>query len=263
MISDLIYIIILSIIEGITEWLPISSTAHLILADELLIGLNVNPSVINEEFKMLFDVLVQFGAILAVVVVFPKKFNPLKNINLWIKIFISIIPIVIVAVVFDDLIYNYFYNVTSISIVLIIYGVIFILVSIKKEGIKKEVSYKDAFYIGVIQTLSVIPATSRSGVTLSGLSLMGYNLTESTRYSFLLAVPIIFGATVFKSFKYFLINSLSLKQVILLFIGMSIAFLISLFVIKKLMALIKKSGLMLFGIYRIILGMIILIFRRG
>lgn len=272
LIIDLIYAVILGIVEGITEWLPISSTAHIIIIEKLFYASKTPPSFSN-EFLLMFDVVIQLGAIFAVVIIYFKKLYPFKyndneydqkeKITIWLKVIISCIPVVIIGLLLDDFITSYFYNLFVIAITLILYGILFIVVENKnkKAHIKsiKNVGIKDAGIIGCAQVLSLIPGTSRSGVTILSGMLLGFDRTSSAEYSFYLSVPIMFGASIYKLIKYVFNFKIMMKEVIILVIGMIVAMLISLIVIKNLLNYIKKHGFKVFGIYRIILGIVILV----
>lgn len=263
MIFDLIYVIILGIIEGITEWMPISSTAHLIIAEEFL------SSSFTTEFKEMFAVVIQLGAIFAVIILYFKDLWPFERrklkidaIKRWKLIVISIIPIVILGLLLDDYVTSMFYNTLTIAITLIVYGVVFIVVeNYKKQSkFKNEVTPRDALIIGTFQVLAIIPGTSRSGITIISSMLLGVNRSESVKYSFFLSVPIMFGASILKICKYLLNYTITLNEVLLLLIGMSVAMLISLFVLKFFIKFIQKYTFKVFGIYRILLGIILLLF---
>lgn len=265
--------IILGIIEGITEWLPISSTGHMILVDEFL-RLNV-----STEFKELFLVVIQLGAILAVPVIFFEKLNPFskgksqdekKNTwSLWSKVIVGIIPAGLVGVVLDDLIDEYFYNYIVVSIALIIYGIAFLLIERTKKARDNQyviesvdaITYKDAIKIGLFQTLSLIPGTSRSGSTILGGMLVGVNRTASAEFSFFMAIPIMLGASLLKILK-FAVSGITAtpSEIWLLIVGILVSFAVSLFAIKFLMDFVKRHSFSAFGIYRIALGVIVIIF---
>lgn len=265
--------IILGIIEGITEWLPISSTGHMILVDEFL-KLDV-----STEFKELFLVVIQLGAILAVPVIFFEKLNPFskgksqdekKNTwSLWGKVIVGIIPAGLVGVVLDDLIDEYFYNYIVVSIALIIYGIAFLLIERTKKARDNQyaiesvdaITYKDAIKIGLFQTLSLIPGTSRSGSTILGGMLVGVNRTASAEFSFFMAIPIMLGASFLKILK-FAVSGITATsfEIWLLIVGILVSFAVSLFAIKFLMDFVKRHSFSAFGIYRIALGVIVIIF---
>lgn len=265
-IIEILKIIILGIIEGITEWLPISSTGHLILADEFI---KLNQS---DEFKEMFMVVIQLGAILAVVLVYWKKIFPfsfkdknhfvkMDKIILWCKIVVASIPAAL-CVLIDDEIDRLFYNYKTVAIMLIVYGILFIIVeNVKKDSKPKvtklsELTYKTAILIGVCQALAVIPGTSRSGATIIGALLLGTSRYVATEFTFFLAIPAMFGASFIKVLK-FGINFTN-TELITLIVGMAVAFVVSIFAIKFLVGYIKKNDFKVFGYYRIILGIIVL-----
>lgn len=265
---DILKVIIIAIVEGISEWLPISSSGHMLLLDEF-IKLNM-----SENFKELFFVVIQLGAILAVIVLFFKKIFPLKThekrlildkniICLWMKIIIACIPGAIMTVLFDDYIENNLHTPFVISLMLVIYGIIFILIESlykKKERVHsvEELSYKHSFIIGFFQVLSLIPGTSRSGATIVGALLIGINRSVASEFTFFLAIPVMFGMSFIKLLKLGFI--FSVNEVILLLIGTIFAFLVSLLVIKFLINFVKKHDFKIFGVYRIIIGMILLLY---
>lgn len=263
---DIIKVIILGIIEGITEWLPISSTGHMILVNEFL-KLNVTP-----EFMEMFLVVIQLGAILAVIFMFFKKLNPFKKdkqertdtINLWIKVIIGCIPAGIIGLLFDDKIDELFYNATTVSITLIIYGVLFIIIENLRKNKKSttislaNITPKLAIYIGLFQLLSLIPGTSRSGATILGGLMLGLDRSVAAEYTFFLAIPVMFGASLLKILKFGLIFTTS--EILILIIGMATAFIVSILTIKYLLKYIKKNDFKIFGIYRIILGIIVILY---
>lgn len=274
MILDIIYAIILGIVEGVTEWLPISSTAHLILFGKLFNPIIDTTEVFTVEFSLMSDVVIQLGAILAVVIVYFKKLYPFKfndkeyskldKLDIWKKVIVSCLPVVLFGVLLDEMVIDIFYNLPTISLMLIIYGVIFILIETsKKKRIYvfdvKEISYQKAFVIGLLQILAIIPGTSRSGITIIGATLIGCSKKSATEYSFFLAIPIMVGATALKLFKYLFEYHLTIKQIIILLIATIVSFGVSLFVVKRLLSFIKKFSFKIFGLYRIILGVLILV----
>lgn len=267
-IIEILKVIFLGIVEGITEWLPISSTGHMLLVDEF-ITLNM-----SEEFKEMFFVVIQLGAIIAVVVMFWNKMWPfqfkdksqpkvkMNTINMWIKVVVACIPSAVLGLLFDDLLEEYFGNAVTIAIMLIVYGIAFILVENwnKKRTPKVEalddISYKTAFIIGMFQVLSMIPGTSRSGATIVGALLIGVSRTAAAEFTFFLAVPTMVGASLLKLVKFgFAFTS---AELITLAIGMVVAFVVSVLCIKFLMSFIKKHDFKPFGWYRIVLGIIVL-----
>ncbi len=269
-IIEFFKVIILGIVEGITEWLPISSTGHMILVDEFL-RLSV-----NEDFKNLFLVVIQLGAILAVVVLFWNKLWPFgydehkivikKNIfDMWFHVIVSCIPAIIIGLPFDDFFEKYLYNYVVVALALIVFGVAFIIIENKNKDMRpkinsiSQISYKTAFIIGLFQLIAaVFPGTSRSGATILGALLIGVSRTVAAEYTFFLAVPVMAGASLLKVVKYGF--NYSLIEVCYLLVGMAVAFLVSVFVIKFLMSYIKKHDFKVFGWYRIALGLLVLVY---
>lgn len=261
---ELLKIIVLSIVEGITEWLPVSSTGHLILFEELL---KLNQS---ETFKTTFLILVQLGAILAVVILYFNKLNPynfkkrqLKSstLNLWGKVLVASIPAAVIGLAFDDIIEKYLLNPTVVAIMLILYGVGFILVERRKQPATinqlNQLTYKQALLIGSFQVLALVPGTSRSGATILGGLLLKIRRSIIAEFSFFMAIPVMFGASFLKLIKTGL--SFNLIEWLLLVAGMISAFLVSWFAIKFLMNYIKKHDFQVFGRYRIVLGLLVLV----
>ena len=266
---EILKAIFLGIVEGITEWLPISSTGHMILVDEF-IRLNI-----SEEFKEMFFVVIQLGAILAVPVLFFNKLNPFSKKKsasekratwqLWFKVIVGALPAAIIGVLLDDLLDKYLYTYYVVAIALIVYGVAFIFVERLKKSSSfrvervEELSYKDALIIGWYQVLSLIPGTSRSGSTILGGMLSGVSRTASAEFSFFMAIPIMLGASGLKILKFMMdgFTATSL-EIALLLIGIVVSFLVSLFAIKFLMDFVKRHSFKPFGVYRIILGVLVL-----
>ena len=263
--------ILFGIVEGITEWLPISSTGHMILLDEF-INLNV-----SEEFYKLFEVVIQLGAILAVVIIyfktiFPWGFNKTKEetkdtLNLWGKILVACIPAAVIGILFDDWLDAHLYNAVVVSLTLIIYGIVFIVMESKKIGSQKtkklnDITYKQALGVGAFQLLSLIPGTSRSGSTIIGGLAIGLERSVAAEFTFFLAIPVMAGASLLKLVKYILKVGLVFKtsELIILGIGCLVAFIVSILVIKFLMNYIRKHDFKVFGYYRIILGIIFLLY---
>lgn len=283
---------LLGIVEGITEWLPISSTGHLILVDEFV---KLNQS---EEFMKMFNVVIQLGAILAVVVLYWSKlwpFHTKKNapkrswfanqadhgfmkgvqtfcnnycymdkIVLWLKIVLACIPAMVVGIPFDDWMEKHFHNATVVALALIIYGVIFIVIeNYNKRRTPRivtlsDLSFKDAFLIGVFQVLSLIPGTSRSGSTIIGGILIGASRELAAEFTFFLAIPVMFGASLIKLLKFGL--AFTSVELAVLIVGMVVAFGVSILAIKFLMGYIKKHDFKVFGWYRIVLGLLVLLY---
>ena len=270
-ILEIIKSIILGIVEGINEWLPISSTGHMILLDEF-IKLEVSP-----EFMELFLVVIQLGAILAVPILFFNKINPFsrgKNEaekratwSLWGKVIVGVIPAAVIGVFLDDVIEEKFYNYVVVSIALIVYGVIFILIEklgkARAPRVEKveDLTYADALKIGAFQVLSLIPGTSRSGSTIMGGLIGGVSRTASAEFSFFMAIPVMLGASALKILKFMLEGfSATTDEIILLLVGMAVSFIVSLAAIKFLMEFVKRHDFKPFGIYRIALGVVVILY---
>lgn len=265
---ELLKVIFIGIVQGITEWLPVSSTGHMILADEF-VKLQVSP-----QFLELFLVVIQLGSILAVLVLYFHKLNPFSpkktaaektaTLHLWGKVIVGVLPAAVIGLLFDDILNEIFYNPTTVTVTLIVYGVLFILLenrnrkaSFKINGLE-ELSYKTALYIGLFQLLSLIPGTSRSGSTILGAMLIGASRYVAAEYSFFLAIPVMFGASLLKMLKFGF--SYTGAEVVILLTGMVVAFLVSVLAIKFLMGYIKKHDFKAFGYYRIVLGIIVAIY---
>ena len=282
---EILKAILFGIVEGITEWLPISSTGHMIILEELL---DVK-SIYGEAFWSLFLVVIQLGAIVAVVVCFFNKLNPFfgKSLSnpdelkskeekksiwiLWAKVIVACLPAAIVGLVLDDILDKYLYNSIVVAITLIIYGGFFIGLEIwnRKREFKiistNSLSWKMAFFIGCFQLLALIPGTSRSGVTILGAMLLLCNREVASEFSFYLSIPVMLGASLLKCVKFFLDgNQIITEQALFLLIGCVVAFGVSMLVIKLLMSFIKKHDFKPFGIYRIALGvLLIILFAAG
>ena len=267
---ELLKAVLFGIVEGITEWLPISSTGHLILLNEF-ITLNV-----SEEFGSMFDVVIQLGAILAVIVLFFHKLNPFapsksagekkQTWDLWFKVIAAIIPSGVVGVLLDDWMDANLHNGIVVSIALIVYGVAFILVERKNQGkhLKMitdvhDIDYKTALLIGAFQCLSLIPGTSRSGSTILGAILIGVGRSAGAEFSFFMAIPTMLGASAIKGLKFILSGvSATGTEIGVLVVGSVVSFIVSLLVIKGLMEYVRKHSFAAFGVYRIILGAAVL-----
>lgn len=269
-IIEILKIIFLGIVEGITEWLPISSTGHMLLVDEFL-QLNA-----GSEFKEMFFVVIQLGAILAVVILFWGKMFPFQfkdksspiikkeTFSIWFKVVVACIPGAVVTLLFDDYIEAHLHTPTVIAAALIIYGAAFIVIESRNkkrtpriEGLN-NISYATALAIGLFQVLSIIPGTSRSGATIIGALIIGVSRTAAAEFTFFLAVPVMLGLSAIKLLKFGL--AFTSAELITLLLGMVVAFLVSLLVIKFLMGYIRKHDFKAFGWYRIILGIIVLIY---
>lgn len=266
--------ILFGIVEGVTEWLPISSTGHMILLEKICAFKDVNP-----EFFEMFLVVIQLGAIMAVIVMFWNKLWPFKqvkntegkkvvklrkaSVNLWLKVLVGSIPAGVLGLIFDDLLDKYLYNHITVAITLIVYGILFIIIEhinkTKKPRVRKltDLTYKDAILIGLFQALSLIPGTSRSGSTILGGITIGTSRTVASEFTFFLAVPAMLGASALKLLKFGF--NFSVMEFVILINGMIVAFAVSLLVIRFLMNFIKKHNFNVFGIYRIILGAIVLL----
>lgn len=268
-IIEILKAILFGIVEGITEWLPISSTGHMILLDEF-INLKV-----TDEFYDLFQVVIQLGAILAVVIMYFKTICPFgfeKNKeeqkstwNLWGKILVACLPAAIIGILFDDWLDEHLYNSVVVSLTLIIYGIIFIVIESKKFGKREtkdldKITYKQALGIGAFQLLSLIPGTSRSGSTIIGGLILGLERSVAASFTFFLAIPVMVGASLLKLLKYILKVGFIFQtgELLLLGVGCLVAFIVSILIIKFLMNYIRKHDFKVFGYYRIVLGIIVL-----
>ncbi|MEG0022023.1 MAG: undecaprenyl-diphosphate phosphatase [Bacilli bacterium] len=267
---EILKVIFLGIVEGITEWLPISSTGHMLLVDEF-ISLNF-----SESFKEMFFVVIQLGAILAVVLIFFKKMFPFQfkdktkpiiekdTFSLWFKVVVACIPGAIVTLLFDDFIEAHLKTPIVIALTLIFYGIIFIVIENWNKQRKPKVNdiskitYKQALMIGLFQVLSIIPGTSRSGATIIGSLLIGVSRTAAAEFTFFLAVPVMFGLSALKILKFGF--NFAFFELFVLVIGMVVAFTVSVFIIKFLMNYIKKHDFKVFGWYRIGLGILVLLY---
>ncbi len=269
---DILKAVLFGIVEGITEWLPISSTGHMILLNEFV------TMDVSEQFWYMFLVVIQLGAILAVVILYWNKIWPFRKkkpgkpivkksiINLWIKIIVACIPAAIVGVLVDEALDALFYNYTCVSIALIVFGIAFILIENWNKGKSpkitslKELDYRTVILIGVFQLIAAIfPGTSRSGATIVGALLLGVSRTVAAEFTFFLAIPVMFGASLLKVLKFVASGiAISGMEVTILLVGMVVAFLVSVFVIRFLMGYIKKHDFKVFGWYRIVLGILVL-----
>lgn len=267
---ELLKAVLFGIVEGITEWLPISSTGHLILLDEF-VTLNV-----SDAFKSMFDVVIQLGAILAVIVLFFHKLNPFApsksreekdaTWQLWFKVVVAIIPSGLVGVLLDDWMDEHLHNAVVVSIALIVYGVAFLLVERRNQGKHlrvigdvNDIDYKMAVMIGLFQCLSLIPGTSRSGSTILGAILIGVGRSAGAEFSFFMAIPTMLGASAIKGLKFFLSGvSATGTEIGVLVVGCVVSFMVSLAVIKGLMEYVRRHSFSAFGVYRIVLGIVVL-----
>lgn len=275
MIIEILKIILFGIVEGITEWLPISSTGHIILLDEFI------KLKMSEQFVSMFTVVIQLGAIMAVVVIYWNKIWPFgkgKKVNgpkfiikrsimeMWFKIVVAVIPSAVVGLFLDDLIEKYFYNYFSVALALIIFGVLFILIENKNEKSDinyiesiDKIGYKEAFIVGLFQLIAaVFPGTSRSGATILGGISIGLSRVIAAEFTFFLAIPTMFGASLLKLFKFGL--SFTAFEAFALILGMVVSFVVSYITIKFLINYIKHNDFKAFGVYRIVLGIIVLVY---
>lgn len=265
---EILKVVFLGIVEGVTEWLPISSTGHMLLVDEF-ISLNA-----SADFKEMFFVVIQLGAILAVVTIFWNKMWPFQlkdktqpvmkkdTWSMWFKTVVACIPGAIVTILFDNYIEAHLHTAVVIAIALIFYGIAFIVIEnwnktrTPKVETLNDITYKTAFLIGMFQVLSIIPGTSRSGATIIGALLIGVSRVAAAEFTFFLAVPVMFGLSALKMIKFGL--SFTSAELAILIIGCVVAYLVSIVVIKFLMSYIKKHDFKIFGWYRIVLGVIVL-----
>lgn len=263
---ELLKVIFLGIVEGITEWLPVSSTGHMILVDEF-IKLNMTPA-----FMEMFFVVIQLGAIMAVVCLFWDKLFPFEfkggfkvktdTMNLWFKIAVACVPAAIIGLLFDDVIDEYLFNPITVALMLIIYGVLFIVIENRNKGRRpmvndlSQITYKFALMVGIFQLLALVPGTSRSGATIVGAILIGASRYVASEFTFFLAIPVMLGASLLKILKFGLVFTAS--EAVVLGTGTLVAFFVSILAIKFLMGYIKKHDFKVFGWYRIILGIIVL-----
>jgi undecaprenyl-diphosphatase len=269
---EILKAILFGIVEGITEWLPVSSTGHIILLDEF-IRLQA-----SDAFKSMFDVVIQLGAILAVIVLFFHKLNPFAFKTktkqerkdtwiLWFKVCVAILPSGILGVLFDDWMDAHLHNATVVSIMLILYGIAFLFLEKGNKGKHLRriedvhgIGWKTALLIGCFQALSLIPGTSRSGSTILGAILLGVGRGAGAEFSFFMAIPTMLGASAIKLLKFFLETGFGMagSELAVLLVGMVVSFIVSLLVIKGLMDYVRKHSFAVFGVYRIILGIIVL-----
>lgn len=263
--------ILFGIVEGITEWLPISSTGHMILLDEFIkLG-------VSSDFYELFEVVIQLGAILAVVLIYFKelfpwgfgksKKNTVDTLNLWGKILVACVPAAVIGLLFDDILDKYLYNGVVVSLALIVYGIIFIIIESKHIGSSttkkvEDITYKQAFEVGAFQLLALVPGTSRSGSTIIGGLLIGLDRSVVAQFTFYLAIPVMAGASLLKLLKYILKVGFAFSglELAILGVGCLVAFLVSIVVIKFLMSYIRKHDFKAFGWYRIALGILVLLY---
>jgi len=273
-VLEILKSMLFGIVEGVTEWLPISSTGHMILLDEFIhLG-------VSAEFYKLFEVVIQLGAILAVIILYFEKIWPLKNkngtltldratLNLWGKIIVACFPAAIIGILFDDWMEENFFTPQVVSLALIAYGFLFVIIEKYDLGSKsvqrvEDISYRKAFEVGVFQLFSLVPGTSRSGSTIIGGLLIGLERSVAAEFTFYLAIPVMIGASLLKLIKYvmrmgFVFDS---NELLLLTVGCIVAFIVSIIVIRFLMSYIKKHNFIPFGYYRIVLGILVLVYFK-
>ena len=267
---EFIKAIIIGIVQGITEWLPVSSTGHMILFETLL------QMDVSEAFSEMFRVVIQFGSILAVLILYFTKLNPFAKVknaaekkqtwNLWFKVIVAVIPSAVLGLLLDDWFDEHFYNYIVVAITLVVYGIAFIIIENKRKDLPPkidnvhDISYKTALGIGAFQVLSLIPGTSRSGSTIIGASLLGVSRTAAAEFSFFLAIPTMLGASALKILKYFMDGNemFTSQEWSILIIGCAVAFVVSLLAIKALMNYVRRHSFSAFGVYRILLGAVVL-----
>ena len=266
---ELLKAVLFGIVEGITEWLPVSSTGHLILLNEF-VTLNV-----SEEFNSMFDVVIQLGAILAVIVLFFRKLNPFspsksdsekkQTWDLWFKVIAAIIPSGVVGILLDDWMDAHLHNAIVVSVALIVYGIAFLVVEKgnhkppRQIGDVHEIDYRSALLIGAFQCLSLVPGTSRSGSTILGAIFIGVSRSAGAEFSFFMAIPTMLGASAIKMLKFILSGvAITGTEIGVLVVGSVVSFIVSMLVIKGLMEYVRNHTFSLFGVYRILLGVVIL-----
>ena len=268
---EILKAVVYGIVEGITEWLPVSSTGHMILLEEIM------PMKVSQEFWNTFLVVVQLGAILAVVLLFWNRIFPLqrnrrrqiridwKIMNLWVKILVACIPAGIVGILFDDWLEEHLYNFRVVAVMLIAVGIVFIVVENRNRGVRPmicttdELDYRVVLLIGMFQLVAaVFPGTSRSGATIIGALMIGVSRTVAAEFTFYLAIPVMFGASLLKLLKFGL--TFTSMELGILFTGMIVSFIVSIVVIRFLMGYIKKHDFKVFGWYRIVLGAVVLLY---
>lgn len=269
LIFELFKAIVFGIVEGLTEWLPVSSTGHLILVQEFL---RFNQS---KDFVDMFNIVIQLGAILAVIIIYFERLNPFQSgktkrqvqltWQLWLKVAIACVPSVLIALPFDKWFEKNFYAMVPVAVALIVYGIAFIVIEKRNENRQPKVvnldkmSYKTAFLIGVFQVLAIVPGTSRSGATILGAIILGTSRSVAADFTFFLAIPTMFGYSGLKAIKFFIDgNVLSFSQALILLTASVTAFLVSLYAIKFLTDYVKKHDFTVFGKYRIVLGLLLI-----
>ncbi len=272
---ELLKSFLLGIIQGITEWLPVSSTGHMIIFDSFF------PLEQSESFKSMFEVVIQLGSILAVLVIYFSRLNPWSKkktkaenkytLDMWKKILVAVVPAAVIGVLFDDFLDEHLYNYIVVSITLIIYGIAFIVIERSRKNKKfliekaEDIDYRTALLIGAFQILALIPGTSRSGSTIVGAMLLGVSRTAAAEFSFFLAIPVMFGASGLRGLKYVLdvidgeVAMFGFSELSILLVGTVVAFVVSLIVVKFLVSFVRRHSFESFGWYRIALGLILLV----
>lgn len=266
MFIEILKAVFLGIVEGITEWLPISSTGHMILVDEF-IRLDM-----SDAFKEMFLVVIQLGAIMAVVILYFHKLNPFspkksprqkkETMDIWYKVVVGVLPAAVLGFLFDDWLDEHLYNYQTVALMLVIYGILFIVIENHNKGKASRVqdfrslSYRTAFLIGMFQVLSLIPGTSRSGATILGAILLGTSRTIAAEYSFFLSIPVMFGASLLKLVKFGF--EFTGEELMILAVGTAVAFVVSVLAIRFLLGYIKTNDFKAFGWYRIVLGILVM-----
>ena len=267
---EILKAVIIGIVQGITEWLPISSTGHMILFENLL------SMKVSEAFMEMFRVVIQFGSILAVLVLYFTKLNPFarsktvterkQTWGLWFRVIVAVIPSAVLGFLLDDWFDEHFYNYVVVAIALVVYGVAFIIIERGKNGKPAkigdvyEIDYRTALFIGMFQVLALIPGTSRSGSTIIGAMLLGVSRTSAAEFSFFLAIPTMLGASLLKIGKYALDGNgaLTSQEWGIMLVGCAVAFIVSLLAIKALVSYVRRHTFSAFGVYRIVLGVVVL-----
>lgn len=274
MLIELVKSFLLGIIQGITEWLPVSSTGHMIIFDTFF------PLKASESFKSMFEVVIQLGSILAVLVIYFTRLNPFSKkktsaenkytLDMWKKIIVAVLPAAVIGVLFDDLLDKYLYNYIVVSITLIVYGIAFILIERSRKNKKfliekaEDIDYRTALLIGAFQILALIPGTSRSGSTIVGAMLLGVSRTAAAEFSFFLAIPVMFGASGLRWLKYVLdvasgeAAMFGLSELLVLLCGTLVSFAVSMIVVKFLVSFVRRHSFESFGWYRIALGAVLI-----
>lgn len=266
LLIEILKAIVLGVVQGITEWLPVSSTGHMILFDEFLV-LNA-----SAEFKEMFFVVIQLASILAVIILYFHKLNPFSSSkdeeqkketwDIWLKVLVGIVPAGVIGLLFEDLIDQYFFNWITVSITLIVYGIAFIVIEKRNKGREpkintwKELTYKTALIIGFFQVLALIPGTSRSGATIVGAILIGTARPIAAEYSFFLSIPVMMGASLLKLVGFGF--NFTLAELAILLAGCIVSFVVSIFAIKFLMTYIRRHDFSSFGWYRIVVGVLVI-----